>query len=41
MAKKLRTIGKRVIRKLERKLPKEVLKPNETEFDNYKKVLMI
>lgn len=37
--KKLRNIGKRVIRKLERMLPEEILKPYETEFSNYKKVL--
>jgi IS5 family transposase len=37
--KKLRTIGKRVIRELERKLPEEILKQYETEFSNYKKVL--
>lgn len=37
--KKLRTIGKRVVRELERKLPEEVLKQYETEFSNYKKVL--
>lgn len=37
--KKLRTIGKRVVRELERKLPEEILKQYETEFSNYKKVL--
>ena len=37
--KKLRTIVKRVIRELERMLPEEILKPYETEFSNYKKVL--
>jgi len=37
--KKLRTIGKRVVRELERKLPEEILKQYETEFSNYKKAL--
>ena len=37
--KKLRTIGKRVVRELERKLPGETLKKYETEFSNYKKAL--
>jgi len=37
--KKLRTIGKRVVRELERKLPEEVLKQYEIEFSNYKKAL--
>ena len=37
--KKLRTIGNRVVRELERKLPEEILKQYETEFSNYKKVL--
>ena len=37
--KKLRTIGKRVVRELERKLPEETLKQYESEFCNYKKVL--
>lgn len=37
--KKLRTIGKRVVRELERKLPEEILKQYESEFSNYKKVL--
>lgn len=37
--KKLRTIGKRVVRELERKLPEKVLKQYETEFSNYKKAL--
>ena len=37
--KKLRTIGKRVVRELERKLSVETLKQYETEFSNYKKVL--
>lgn len=37
--KKLRTIGKRVVRELERKLPGEILKRYETEFSNYKKAL--
>lgn len=37
--KKLRTIGNRVVRELERKLPEEILKQYQTEFSNYKKVL--
>lgn len=37
--KKLRTIGHRVVRELERKLPEETLKQYESEFSNYKKVL--
>lgn len=37
--KKLRTIGKRVVRELERKLPQETLKRYETEFSNYNKAL--
>jgi transposase, IS5 family len=37
--KKLRTIGNRVVRELERKLPEEILKQYETEFSTYKKVL--
>lgn len=37
--KKLRTIGNRVIRELERKLPESVLKKYESEFVKYKKVL--
>lgn len=37
--KKLRTIGKRVVRELERKLPEEILKQYESEFSNYNKVL--
>jgi len=37
--KKLRTIGNRVIRELERKLPESVLKKHESDFKNYKKVL--
>jgi transposase, IS5 family len=37
--KKLRTIGKRVVRELERKLPEEILKQYQTEFSNYKKAL--
>jgi IS5 family transposase len=37
--KKLRTIGKRVVRELERKLPDHIQKQYETEFSNYKKVL--
>ena len=37
--KKLRTIGKRVVRELERKLPEAILIQYETEFSNYKKVL--
>ena len=37
--KKLRTIGKRIVRELERKLPAEILKQYETELSNYKKVL--
>jgi transposase, IS5 family len=38
--KKLRTIGKRVLRELERKLPEKTLKEYQTEFSNYKKVLI-
>ncbi len=37
--KKLRTIGKRVVRELERKLPEHLQKQYETEFSNYKKAL--
>lgn len=37
--KKLRTIGNRVIRELERKLPESILKQYESEFVKYKKVL--
>ena len=37
--KKLRTIGKRVVRELERKLPKNLQEQYETEFSNYKKAL--
>jgi transposase, IS5 family len=37
--KKLRTIGKRVVRELERKLPEPVLKQYQTALSNYKKVL--
>lgn len=37
--KKLRTIGKRVVRELERKLPKDLQIQYETEFINYNKVL--
>jgi IS5 family transposase len=37
--KKLRTIGKRVVRELERKLPEHIQKQYETEFSNYKKAL--
>lgn len=37
--KKLRTIGNRVVRELERKLPEEVKKQYEAEFATYKKVL--
>ncbi len=37
--KKLRTIGNRVVRELERKLPEHLQKEYETEFSNYKKVL--
>jgi transposase, IS5 family len=37
--KKLRTIGNRVVRELERKLSETTLKEYETEFNNYKKVL--
>jgi transposase, IS5 family len=37
--KKLRTIGKRVVRELERKLPEHLQKQYETEFSNYQKVL--
>lgn len=37
--KKLRTIGKRVVRELERKLPEHLQKQYEAEFSNYKKVL--
>ncbi len=37
--KKLRTIGHRVVRELERKLPEHLQKRYESEFSNYKKVL--
>lgn len=37
--KKLRTIGNRVVRELERKLPEDLQKQYEAEFSNYKKVL--
>jgi IS5 family transposase len=37
--KKLKTIGKRVVRELERKLPEHLQKQYETELNNYKKVL--
>ena len=37
--KKLRTIGNRVVRELERKLPELSLKKYESEFEIYKKVL--
>ena len=37
--KKLRTIGKRVVRELERKLPEHLQKQYESEFAIYKKVL--
>lgn len=37
--KKLRTIGNRVVRELERKLPEHLQKHYEAEFNNYKKVL--
>ncbi len=37
--KKLRTIGNRVVRELERKLPQTSLNQYEVEFTNYKKVL--
>ena len=37
--KKLRTIGHRVVRELERKLPEHIQKQYETQFCNYKKVL--
>lgn len=37
--KKLRTIGHRVVRELERKLPEHLQKQYETEFNNYKKAL--
>ena len=37
--KKLRTIGKRLVRELERTLPTHVQKQYETEFSNYKKAL--
>lgn len=37
--KKLRTIGKRVVRELERKLPEHLQKQYESEFNNYKKAL--
>jgi IS5 family transposase len=37
--KKLRTIGKRLVRELERTLPEPLQKQYETEFSNYKKVL--
>ena len=38
--KKLRTIGKRLVRELERKLPGEVLQQYADEFEKYKKVLI-
>ncbi len=38
--KKLRTIGKRVLRELERKLPEPILRQYESEFSNYKKALI-
>lgn len=37
--KKLRTIGNRVVRELERKLPEHLQKQYEKEFSNYKKAL--
>jgi transposase, IS5 family len=37
--KKLRTLGKRVVRELERKLPEGILKQYQTQFSNYKKAL--
>lgn len=37
--KKLRTIGKRVVRELERKLPEAIKNKYENEFSNYNKVL--
>ena len=37
--KKLRTIGNRVVRELERILPEEILKKYEPDFINYKKAL--
>ena len=37
--KKLRTIGKRVVRELERKLPEHLQKQYEAEFSNYKTAL--
>ena len=37
--KKLRTIGHRVVRELERKLPEHLQKRYESEFSNYKKAL--
>ena len=37
--KKLRTIGKRLVRELERTLPTPLQKQYETEFSNYKKAL--
>ena len=37
--KKLRTIGQRVVRELERKLPEHLQKRYESEFSNYKKAL--
>lgn len=37
--KKLRTIGNRVVRELERKLPEHLQKQYESEFSNYKKAL--
>lgn len=37
--KKLRTIGERVVRELERKLPADSQKHYQTEFSNYKKAL--
>lgn len=39
--KKLRTIGNRVVRDLERKLPEEVKKQYEGAFANYKKALSL
>ena len=37
--KKLRSIGKRVVRELERKLPEHLQKQYEAEFSNYKRAL--
>jgi IS5 family transposase len=37
--KRLRTIGSRIVRELERKLPENLQKQHETEFSNFKKAL--